>query len=87
MEGHAPLSHPARQTHSNSPLRFHLANSRVHRPASGRDCHRFTTGARALFAVEQWIEITYDLRRMHSTIGYRTPAQALTNYQAAALTA
>jgi putative transposase len=49
--------------------------------------HRFTIRARARFAVAQWIEITYNRRRMHSTIGYRTPEQALTDYQAAALAA
>jgi putative transposase len=40
----------------------------------------FATKARARFAVAEFIEVFYNRKRMHSTINYRTPAQALTDY-------
>ncbi len=46
--------------------------------------YRFATRARARFAVAEYIEVFYNRKRMHSTIGYRTPAQALAAYQSAA---
>jgi transposase InsO family protein len=48
--------------------------------------HRFTfpTRDRARFAVAQYIELFYNQKRHHSTIGYRTPAQALADHRAAA---
>lgn len=47
----------------------------------------FPTRARARFAVAEFIEVFYNRKRMHSTIGYRTPAQALADYRSAALAA
>jgi transposase InsO family protein len=44
----------------------------------------FATKARARFAVAEYIEAFYNRRRMHSSIGYRTPAQALNDYRTAA---
>jgi transposase InsO family protein len=44
----------------------------------------FTTKARARFAVAEFIEVFYNRKRMHSAIGYRTPVQALADYQRAA---
>jgi len=44
----------------------------------------FATRDRARFAVAEYIEVFYNRMRMHSSIGYRTPAQALNNYQIAA---
>ena len=47
----------------------------------------FVTKARARFAVAEFIEVFYNRKRMHSSIGYRTPAQALNDYRSAALAA
>ena len=47
----------------------------------------FVTKARARFAVAEFIEVFYNRKRMQSSIGYRTPAQALNDYRSAALAA
>lgn len=57
-----------------------LKNEMYHR-------YRFPTRARARFAVARYIEMFYNRKRRHSTIGYRTPAQALTDMQPPAATA
>lgn len=48
---------------------------------------RFPTRARARFAVAQYIELFYNQKRHHSTLGYRTLAQAHAEHQAAAAAA
>ena len=49
--------------------------------------HSFTTRARARFAVAEYIEVFYNRRRLHSTLGYRTPFEALTEHRQAATAA
>lgn len=44
----------------------------------------FATKTRARFAVAGYIEIFYNRKRMHSSVGYRTPAQALADFETAA---
>jgi putative transposase len=51
-----------------------LKNEMYHR-------YRFPTRKRARFAVAQYIELFYNRKRHHSTLGYRTPAQAWTDDQ------
>ena len=41
----------------------------------------FPTRARARFAVADYIEMFYNRQRLHSTLGYRTPAEVLNNYE------
>ena len=57
-----------------------LKNEMYHRQA-------FPDRARARFAVADYIEVSCNRQRLHSTLGYRTPAEVLTEFQAAATAA
>ena len=46
--------------------------------------HSFTTRQDARRATMRYIEVFYNRKRLHSTLGYRTPFQALTDYRATA---
>jgi putative transposase len=50
-----------------------LKNEMYHR-------EHFPTRARARFAVADYIEVFYNRIRLHSSLGYRTPAEALTDH-------
>jgi hypothetical protein len=45
---------------------------------------RFEARAKARFTVAEYIEIFYNCQRLHSHLGYRTPAEALADHQARA---
>jgi putative transposase len=51
-----------------------LKNETYHR-------HRFDTRARARFAVAEYIDVFYNRQRPHSTLDYRTPAEALAEHR------
>lgn len=57
-----------------------LKNEMYHRQS-------FPDRARARFAVADYIEVSSNRQRLHSTLGYRTPLEALTSYQTAATAA
>jgi putative transposase len=57
-----------------------LKNEMYHRQA-------FPTRTRARFAVADYIEVFYNRQRLHSTLGYRTPLEALTELTQAAAAA
>ena len=57
-----------------------LKNEMYHR-------HRWHTLARARFAVADYIETYYNRRRLHSSLGYQTPNEALHRQQTAAAAA
>jgi putative transposase len=50
-----------------------LKNEMYHR-------QRFNTRSRARFAVAEYIEVFYNRQRLHSSLGYRTPVEALTDH-------
>jgi putative transposase len=49
--------------------------------------HTWPTQARARLAVAEYIEVFYNRKRLHSTLGYRTPLEALTDHTSAAAAA
>jgi putative transposase len=57
-----------------------LKNEMYHRQA-------FPDRAGARFAAADYIEVFHNRGRLHSALGYRTPLEALTEFQAAATAA
>jgi putative transposase len=57
-----------------------LKNEMYHRQA-------FPSRARARFAAVGYIEVSCNRQRLHSTLGYRRPAEVLTEFQNAATAA
>jgi transposase InsO family protein len=57
-----------------------LKNEMYHRQA-------FPDRARARFAVADYIEVFYNRQRLHSTLGYKTPLEALNEFRTAAAAA
>jgi putative transposase len=57
-----------------------LKNEMYHRQS-------FPDRARARFAVADYIEVFYNRQRLHSTLGYKTPLEALTEFRTAAAAA
>jgi len=57
-----------------------------HAVLASADGHRFASLS-ARFAVADYIEVFYNRRRPHSTLGYRTPIEVLTAFRTAAATA
>ena len=49
--------------------------------------YRFTSRARARFAVAEYIEVFYNRKRAHSSIGYLTPSEKLQEFQATPMAA
>jgi putative transposase len=49
--------------------------------------HTWPTRAWVRFAVAEHIEVFYNRKRLHSTLGYHTPFEALTHYRTAAAAA
>jgi putative transposase len=47
----------------------------------------FPTRAKARFAVAGYIEVSCNRQQLHSSLGYRTPAEVLTEFQNAATAA
>jgi putative transposase len=70
-----PAIPPAAERSSNRSAA--LKNEMYHRQA-------FPNRLRARFAVADYIEVSCNRQRLHSTLGYRTPAEVLTEFQNAA---
>jgi len=65
----------------NAPMESFFASLKTERIHEAR----FRTRAEARAAVFEYIEVFYNRQRLHSALGYRTPAEARANMEAGTL--
>ena len=73
IETGKPIAEVARDLGIHDGTLAALKNEMYHR-------EHFPTRARARFAVADYVEVFYNRTRLHSNLGYRTPAEVLADH-------